>query len=142
MPMSRVIFAIVCLFLHSVCVHALSPIVFSPCSWDLYDHVAREWNSIHPNTPVPELECAQVQVPLDWSTTDGDGTYYVRRLSYQNYRQDSADATSQFWLFTGGPGILCHHFCLSLPQILSFYFYLNLIDLIIHIYILLSLCIT
>lgn len=100
--------ALLCLTL-MISVGALSDIVFSPCSWDLYDHVANDWNKILPNTPVPDLECAQVQVPLDWSayndpSQDGDGTYYVRRLSYKNYRVDTSNATSQFWLFTGGPG--------------------------------------
>ena len=131
-----------CLTLGSVA--ALSDIVFSPCNWDLYDHVAMEWNSILPNTPLPDLECAQIEVPLDWSTyndpsEESDGTYFVRRLSYKNYRADVSNATAQFWLFTGGPGITLttvHHqmsasilsfslLCLALCQVNPYVIYPN-----------------
>ena len=80
---------------------ALPDIIFSPCAWDLHDHVEAEWKKILPDAPLPDLECAHVPVPLDWSINSPDATYYVRRLSYKNYRQDTTDATSQYWWFTG-----------------------------------------
>jgi pimeloyl-ACP methyl ester carboxylesterase len=52
-------------------------------------------------------------VSASGSESESDGSYYVRRLSYKNYRDSvsgsgsgsvSEEATSQYWWFTGGPG--------------------------------------